>query len=63
MIGRSVDDLGSELPDGSLIALVGRDGDTGIPDGEFRFEHGDHVTILGRKEAVRTALERLHPHE
>lgn len=61
LVGKSVSDLDQKLPDGVLIALVGRDGDSQIPEPEFTLRHGDHITFLGRKEAVRKALERCHP--
>jgi NhaP-type Na+/H+ or K+/H+ antiporter len=63
VVGQTISELGSELPDGSLIALVGRNGDNQVPSGEFTLEHGDHITVLGRKEAVSEALSRFHPHD
>lgn len=42
-------------------ALVGRAGDTQMPDPDFRLERGDHLTFIGRKEPVRDAIERCHP--
>ncbi|EMA55756.1 cation:proton antiporter domain-containing protein [Halococcus salifodinae] len=63
VVGRSVAELGTDLPDGSLIALVGRDGDSRVPDREVTVEHGDHVTVIGHTAAVQTAIDRLHPHE
>jgi NhaP-type Na+/H+ or K+/H+ antiporter len=63
VVGRTISELGSELPDGSLIALVGRNGNNQVPSGEFTLEHGDHITVLGRKEAVDEALTRFHPHD
>ena len=63
IVGRTISDLGDALPDGCLIALVGRDGASQVPDGSFELEHGDHITVLGRKEAVKQALERFHPHD
>jgi Trk K+ transport system NAD-binding subunit len=61
IVGRTIDDIGSDLPDGCLIALVGRDGENQVPEGDFTLEYGDHVTVLGRKGAVREALTRCHP--
>jgi NhaP-type Na+/H+ or K+/H+ antiporter len=63
VVGRTIAELGSDLPDGSLIALVGRNGDNQVPSGEFTLEHGDHITVLGRKEAVSEALSWFHPHD
>lgn len=61
VIGRTIEDLNSDLPDGCLIALVGRNGNNQVPSGEFTLEYGDHITVLGRKEAVNEALSWFHP--
>jgi NhaP-type Na+/H+ or K+/H+ antiporter len=61
MIGRSVQELGPELPGTSLIALIARDGDTSVPTAETVLEEGDRVTIIGDREDVREAMEELHP--
>jgi Trk K+ transport system NAD-binding subunit len=61
IVGRTIDDIGSDLPDGCLIALVGRDGENQVPESDFTLEYGDHVTVLGRKGAVREVLSRCHP--
>ncbi|HET7323472.1 MAG TPA: cation:proton antiporter [Halococcus sp.] len=63
IVGRTIDDIGSDLPDGCLIALVSRNGDNQVPEGNFTLEHGDSVTVLGRKNDVREALSRFHPHD
>ncbi|WP_254769475.1 cation:proton antiporter [Salinilacihabitans rarus] len=63
LTGKSIAELDGELPNGVLVALVGRDGDTHVPDGSFTLEYGDHVTFLGRTEAVREAVQRTHPHD
>ncbi|MFW5911510.1 MAG: potassium channel family protein, partial [Halolamina sp.] len=63
LIGRTIDDLGPELPDGCLIGLVSRADETFVPDGDVTLERGDRVTFIGRKEAVREAMEWAHPEE
>ena len=63
VIGLTIKDLDDVLPDGCLIALVGRDGDSQVPERDFELEYGDHLTVLGRNEAVKQALERFHPHD
>jgi NhaP-type Na+/H+ or K+/H+ antiporter len=63
VVGRTIEDLSNDLPDGSLIALVGRNGDNHVPSGDFTLDQGDHITVLGRKEAVSEALSRFHPHD
>lgn len=63
VIGQTIDELGSDLPDGCLIALVGRNGSNQVPNGDLSLEHGDHITVLGRKADVDDALSRFHPHD
>lgn len=61
LVGMSIHDLDQILPDGVLIALVGRDEEAQMPSPDVTLQHGDHVTFLGRTEAVREAIERCHP--
>jgi NhaP-type Na+/H+ or K+/H+ antiporter len=61
LVGRTIDEVDADLPSGVIIALVGRDGENQVPDGDFTLQEGDHLTFLGRTEAVREALEWSHP--
>jgi len=63
LVGRTIEEVDAELPNGCIIALVGRDGDNQVPDPDFTLQHGDHLTFLGRTEAVREALEWSHPRD
>jgi Trk K+ transport system NAD-binding subunit len=63
LVGRTIADLHEEVPESCLIALVSRDGTSQVPDPEFTLQYGDHITVLGRTEAVREALRRFHPHD
>ncbi|MDY6819741.1 MAG: cation:proton antiporter [Halobacteriales archaeon] len=63
LIGRTVAELDDELPNGCIIALVSRNGDSQVPEQEFTLQAGDHITFLGRKDAVRDAIDRCHPHD
>jgi len=63
LAGRTIADLDDELPNGVMIALVGRDGDNHVPNGDFTLQRGDHITFLGRVEAVKDALTLAHPHD
>jgi NhaP-type Na+/H+ or K+/H+ antiporter len=63
LVGRTIEELDETLPNGAIIALVGRDGNSSVPDPEFTLQHGDHITFLGRKDAVREAIEMCHPHD
>ena len=55
--GRTVAEVGSELDDGCYIALISRDGESQVPHADDVLEFGDHVTFIGRKEAVRDAID------
>ena len=61
LVGTTIEDLDDELPNGVLIAMVGRDGQTQVPSEDFTLQKGDHLTLLGRKEAVRNAIDLCHP--
>ncbi|GAA0268225.1 cation:proton antiporter domain-containing protein [Halobacterium noricense] len=63
LVGKTIDELDAELPNGCIIALVGRDDENQVPSGDFTLQQGDHLTFLGRKEAVREALNWCHPHD
>jgi NhaP-type Na+/H+ or K+/H+ antiporter len=61
IVGMSIAELDADLPEGVIIALVGRDGETRMPTPEVRLQQGDHLTFIGRNEPVREAIERCHP--
>jgi NhaP-type Na+/H+ or K+/H+ antiporter len=61
LVGRTVREVGPELPDGCLIALVARNGDTRVPDADFTLQESDHITLIGSREAVRTAMKFCRP--
>jgi Trk K+ transport system NAD-binding subunit len=52
-----------ELPNGAIIGLVGREGDSEVPSADFTLQRGDHLTFLGRKDAVHEAISWCHPHD
>ncbi|SDQ07071.1 sodium/proton antiporter, CPA1 family [Halopelagius longus] len=60
-IGRTVREVGPELPGDCLIALVARDGDTRVPNADFTLQKGDRITVMGANESVREALQYVHP--
>ena len=60
VVGKSIRELDERLPDGVLIALVSRTGDSQIPNPELTLERGDHLTFVGRREAVHEAIEQCH---
>ena len=61
LVGMTIGELDGDLPDGVLIALVSRDGDSQIPESDWTVQRGDHLTFVGRRDAVREALEQCHP--
>jgi NhaP-type Na+/H+ or K+/H+ antiporter len=63
LIGRTISEIGPELPSRCLIALVSRNGETIVPDGECTLERGDRITIIGDDESVVEALSFVHPDE
>jgi NhaP-type Na+/H+ or K+/H+ antiporter/K+/H+ antiporter YhaU regulatory subunit KhtT len=60
-VGSTIRELDEFLPDGVLVALVSRDGNSEIPEPVTTLEHGDHLTFVGRREAVSSAIEQCHP--
>lgn len=63
LVGRTVADLSDDIPSGTIIGLVSRDGENMVPDGSFELKEGDRVTFLGQREAVKTAISRFNPDE
>jgi NhaP-type Na+/H+ or K+/H+ antiporter len=63
LIGRTVRDIGPELPPGCLIALVSRDSENFVPDADYTLQQGDRLTLIGQRESVRKAISFCHPDE
>jgi Trk K+ transport system NAD-binding subunit len=61
LVGRTVREVGPELPGGVLIGLVARNGDVRVPDADFRLQDGDRITLVGDRDAVREAMSFCHP--
>jgi Trk K+ transport system NAD-binding subunit len=59
--GRTIRDIGPELPGGSIIALVARDGEAVVPSADFTIQTGDRVTLIGSREDVREAMDQFCP--
>jgi NhaP-type Na+/H+ or K+/H+ antiporter/Trk K+ transport system NAD-binding subunit len=57
VIGETISKLQAELPDNVHLALLTRDEENRLPRPDDRIERGDHLTFIGRKEAVRQALD------
>jgi len=63
LVGMTIADVDDSLPNGCIIALVSRGGENTVPESGFELEYGDHLTVLGRKDAVKEAIDILHPHD
>jgi len=60
LTGRSVDTVTESLPTGCLVAMVSRNGDDRVPDGEFVLDEGDHLTLVCEtNEAMQSARRVL----
>ncbi len=56
LIGLTIREIGEQIPEGCLVALVTRGGETTMPDPSFTVQKDDHLTFLGRTEDVREAM-------
>ncbi|WP_436925087.1 cation:proton antiporter domain-containing protein [Halosimplex amylolyticum] len=57
IVGETVSELQAELPDNCHLALITRDTENRLPEPDDTIERGDHLTFIGRKEAVREARD------
>jgi Trk K+ transport system NAD-binding subunit len=57
--GLSIAELGPKLPDGCLVVLVGRDGESAVPSAADTVELGDHLTLVGTHDGVREGMTLL----
>jgi Trk K+ transport system NAD-binding subunit len=57
IVGMSVSGLRAELSKDCHLALITRDGNNRLPHPDDAIEPGDHLTFIGRKAAVREALD------
>jgi len=56
LLDRPVREVGPMLPDGCLIALVCRNGETVVPTADYTIHEGDRVTLIGQNKAVRDGM-------
>jgi len=54
--GKTVAELGGELPEASHIGLISREGENRIPHGDDVLRLGDRLTLIGRREAISEAM-------
>ena len=57
IVGETVTELRAELPDDCHLALITRNENNRLPHPNDRIQRGDHLTFIGRKDAVREALD------
>jgi len=58
--GVSIKLSGLKLPEGTLVASIGRDGEVLIPRGDDDVRPGDTVTVIGATEAIGSIHEMFH---
>jgi len=56
-VGKTVRELSAELPEEVYVGLIVRDDESRVPHADDVLQAGDHVTFIGRKEAVRAAID------
>lgn len=56
LIGRALRDL--EMPEGSLVALIRREGRSIVPRGHTVLREGDRLTIIGEPDGLAALAER-----
>lgn len=62
LVGQSIRELNAQIPDGCIVAVIARDGDSHVPDADEILQLGDRVTFIGNEDAVKRAITRFHPH-
>jgi NhaP-type Na+/H+ or K+/H+ antiporter len=62
LIGKTIEEVNAEIPDGCIVAILGREGDSHIPNADDTLQANDHITFIGDADAVSRAMKRFHPH-
>jgi NhaP-type Na+/H+ or K+/H+ antiporter len=57
IVGETVSQLETDLPEDCYLALISRDETNRLPHPQDAIERGDHLTFIGRREAVRKAID------
>lgn len=60
-VEKTVSEIDSELPDRCLIIVVGAEGEAHFPDLDESVDEGQHLTLMGEREAVHQGIELLDP--
>lgn len=61
--GKTVREADNYIPEGCIIAEIGTGDDAHVPDANEVLVRGDHVTFLGRDDAVKEAIREFHPRD
>jgi Trk K+ transport system NAD-binding subunit len=56
LVGETIRDVRPKLPEGCLIALVSRNGETTVPTADYVVERGDKLTLLGQRDVIRDGM-------
>lgn len=59
LVGKTISEIDGELPTQCLIVVVGGEGDTHFPNREETVTAGQHLTLMGDREAVHEATDIL----
>jgi NhaP-type Na+/H+ or K+/H+ antiporter len=63
LIGKSIEEVNSDIPDGCIVATVGQNDDTRVPSADDVLDDGEHITFVGDADAVDRAVKRFHPYD
>jgi Trk K+ transport system NAD-binding subunit len=63
LVDKTIAELNTVLPDGCIVATIGRDGESHVPHADEELRSGDSVTFIGDAGAVKDAVRRFHPHD
>jgi NhaP-type Na+/H+ or K+/H+ antiporter len=63
LIGKTIEEVNAEIPDGCIVAVLGRGGESHVPNADDTLQRNDHITFIGDEDAVRRAMKRFHPHD
>lgn len=61
LVGQSLTEIDSELPEQCLIIAVGAEGEAHFPDLDETVDKGQHLTLMGERKAVHEGIALLDP--
>lgn len=63
LIGKTIREVNADIPDGCIVAVIAREGDSHVPDADEQLQRNDRITFIGDEDAVKQAMKRFHPHD